>query len=130
VAAPALALRRYRRTAGMAATATLGESRLFLIDYLLRFLRVVVLLAIWRVILPARGAVSGMTLGAVLTYTLIAEVFGQQLTCQTELPTDLWEGTITTRLVQPMSVVEHYAADMCGRWWVWICLFSVPLLLV
>jgi hypothetical protein len=41
------------------------------------------LLSIWRIIFAGKGTVSGMTLGAVLPYTLIAEVFGQQLTCRT-----------------------------------------------
>lgn len=122
--------RRYGKTAVMAATSAVGESRLFLIDYLVRLVRVVVLLAIWRTVLPTHGAVSGMTLGAVLTYTLIAEVFNEQLICRTELTSDLWQGSIATRLLLPMSMVEHYAADMFGRWAVGLCVFSLPLLLV
>jgi ABC-type uncharacterized transport system permease subunit len=124
------ALRRYRSTAGMAAASEVGESRLFLIDYLLRFLRVAVLLSIWRLVLPRHGAVDGMTLGAVLTYTLIAEVFHDQLACRTALPNEFWEGTITTRLLQPLGIVAHFVADMCGRWAVALALFSAPLLLV
>lgn len=114
----------------MAATSAVGESRLFLIDYLVRMVRVVVLLAIWRTILPTHGAVSGMTLGAVLTYTLIAEVFHEQLACTTEVTSDLWQGTIANRLMMSMTIVEHYAADMVGRWAVGLCLFSLPLMLV
>lgn len=126
---PVLALRRSRKTAELAATSAVGESRLFLIDYLLRFLRVAVLLALWRIILPHRGAVSGMTLGAVLTYTLISEVFSEQLTCVTHITAELWDGSIAVRLLQPTGMVEHYAADMVGRWLVGLCLFSLPLLL-
>jgi ABC-2 type transport system permease protein len=123
------ALRGYRKTAAMAATSVVGESRLFVLDYLLRFLRVAVLLALWRIILPHHGAVSGMTLAAVLTYTLIAEVCAEQLTCATHLANDLWDGSIIMRLLQPMSTVAHYAADMAGRWVIGLCLFSLPLLL-
>lgn len=122
--------RRYGKTALMAATSAVGESRLFLLDYLVRLVRVVVLLAIWRTILPTHGAVSGMTLGAVLTYTLIAEVFHDQFACSTEVTSDLWQGSVATRLMMPMTMVEHYAADMVGRWAVGLCLFSLPLLLV
>jgi ABC-2 type transport system permease protein len=122
-------LRRYRKTVLLAATSAVGESWLFLIDYLLRFLRVTVLLALWRTVLPHQGAVSGMTLGAVLTYTLVAEVFAEPLACRTELASDLWQGAITTRLLQPLAIVGHYAADACGRWLVGLCLFSLPLLL-
>ena len=59
-------------------------------------MRVAVLLSIWRLVFAGKGAVSGMTLGAVLTYTLIAEVFGEQLTCRTQLDVALWEGTVAT----------------------------------
>jgi ABC-2 type transport system permease protein len=126
---PTIALRRYRKTATLAATSAVGESKLFLLDYLLRLLRVVVLLAIWRTILPAHGSVAGFTLGAVLTYTLIAEVFAEQLVCTTQVASDLWEGAIAMRMLLPMSLVEHYAADLCGRWLAGLALFSLPLLL-
>ena len=60
-------VRRYTRTAAMAATAYMSDSRYFVADYLLRFLRVCLLLSIWRTILAGRGPVSGMTMGTVLT---------------------------------------------------------------
>jgi ABC-2 type transport system permease protein len=122
-------LRRYGKTAAMAATSYVGDSRLFLIDYLLRFVRVAVLLSIWRLIFAGKGAVSGMTLGTVLTYTFIAEVFGEQLTCRTQLDVALWEGTVATRFLQPMGLVGQFASDMCGRWLIGLGLFSLPLLL-
>lgn len=125
-----LALRRDAKTAAMAAMSKVGESWIFLLEYLLRFLRVGVLLALWRVILAGRGPVSGMTLAQVLTYTLIAEVFAEQFLCRTELSDDLWQGTIATRLLHPVSLVEHYAADMAGRWAFGLALVGLPLLLV
>src|SRR5215467_386718 len=102
----ALRLRRYGKTAALAATGGIGESPLFLIDYLLRLLRVVVLLSLWRIILGHSGAVAGMTLGAVLTYTLVAEIFAEQLNAQTQLQEGLWQGTITMYLLQPLTTVE------------------------
>src|SRR5262249_43831596 len=44
-------LRKYGKTAAMSAASFTGDSPLFLLDYLLRFLRVVALLAVWRTIL-------------------------------------------------------------------------------
>lgn len=129
LAAARLGARRFHKTAIVAAGSSLGENLLFLVDYLVRFLRVAVLLAIWRVVLPQQGTVGGMTLGAVLTYTLISEVFADQLAGQTQLASDFWEGTVTSRFLQPTSLVSHYVADMCGRWLVGFVLFSVPLLL-
>src|SRR5439155_2399365 len=75
----------YWATATMASSGFVGESPLFLLDYLLRFARVAVLLAVWRTILDGKGATFGMTLGAVLTYTLVAEVFAEPLSGRTEL---------------------------------------------
>lgn len=114
----------------MAASSYVGDSPLFLFDYLLRFLRVLALLAIWRVILAGRGAVSGMTLSAVLTYTLIAEVYGSQLSPRTGLDMALWYGTISGRMLQPLSIFGQFSAEMCGKWLFELPLFALPLLLL
>jgi len=123
-------LRGYASTATMAATAYTGDSPLFVIDYLLRLLRVLVLFSLWRIILHGRGAVDGTTLDALLTYTLIAEVFADQFACRTELDTSLWEGSVAVRFLQPVNIVGQYTADMVGRWAFTACTFSVPLLLL
>jgi ABC-2 type transport system permease protein len=114
----------------MAASGATGDSPLFLVDYLLRLLRVVVPLALWRLILAHRGVVSGYSLGDVLTYTLIAAAFAEQLNPHTELDTAFWLGTLPVTMLQPVSLVTHFAADMCGRWLPGLILFTVPLLLV
>src|SRR3569832_1469300 len=101
-------LHKYWKTAAMAAASYIGDSALFLIDYLLRLLRVVVLLAIWRTILAGRGAVSGMTLGSVLTYTLLAEIFAEQMSPRTELDTALWNGSIVGRMTQPLNLFGQF----------------------
>ncbi|HEV2235136.1 MAG TPA: hypothetical protein VGR57_00610 [Ktedonobacterales bacterium] len=124
------ALRGYQKTAAMAVASAVGESRLFLLDYLLRALRVLVLLAIWRTVLPRHGTVNGLSLGAVLTYTLIAEVFAEQLLARTEATSDLWSGGVTGRMVQPTGLFGHYAAVMAGGWLVGLALFSLPLLVL
>ncbi len=126
---PIVTLRRYSKTALMAATSAVGDSPLFLVEYLLRLVRVTVLLAIWRIILSGHGVVSGYTLQAVLTYTLISEIFAEQLACRTELDTAFWEGTLAVRSLQPMGLVAQFAADMFGRWLLGLLLFSLPLLL-
>jgi ABC-type uncharacterized transport system permease subunit len=70
-----------------------------------------------------------MTLAQVLTYTLIAEVFAEQLACKTQLHMALWEGTIAVRMLQPMSLVGQFGADMAGRWCFGLLFFSLPLLI-
>jgi viologen exporter family transport system permease protein len=123
-------LHKYWKTAAMAAAGYIGDSPLFLVDYLFRFLRVAVLLALWRVILAGKGTVSGMTLDAVLTYTLIAEVFGGQLAPRTSLDWTFWSGAIVGRMLQPLGIFGQFAAEMCGKWLFELSIFSLPLLLV
>jgi ABC-2 type transport system permease protein len=122
-------LHKYWKTAAMAASSYVGDSPLFLIDYLLRLLRVIVLLSIWRTILAGKGTVSGMTLEAVLTYTLVAEVFAAQLSPRTTLDEVFWNGTIASRLLQPLGIFGQFSAEMFGRWLFEFSMFSVPLLL-
>ena len=126
---PILVTSHYVRTAAMATTSVVGDSPLFLVDYLLRFARVAVLLSLWRIILADKGPVSGMTLSAVLTYTLISEIFAEQLACRANMEMTLWEGTIAVRSLQPMSLVGQLAAEMAGRWLLGLILVSAPLLL-
>lgn len=129
-AAVTRAARRFGKTATLAATAYVGDSPLFPLDYLLRLVRVAVLLSIWRLVLGGRGPVAGMTLETVLTYTLISEVFAEVLNCRSELPTELWNGDIATFFLQPMSLVSQTMARTSGRWGFAFGSFSVPLFLI
>lgn len=113
----------------MAATGIVGDGPLFLVDYLLRFMRVALLLAIWRTLFRARPQVAGLPLAAVLTYTLIAEVFSEPLGGYTGLADSFWDGTIGSRFLRPMNVFAQYAVEAGGQWLVNFALFSVPLLL-
>ena len=123
-------LRKYWKTATMSATSYTGDSPLFLLDYLLRLIRVVVLLSLWRIILADKGVPAGYTVAIVLTYTLIAEVFAEQLDCTTELPAALWNGTIATRFLHPLGLFSQFMAETVGRWTFAFLTFSLPLLLL
>ena len=122
--------RKYLKTAAMSATSIVGDSPLFMLDYLLRVLRVLVLLSLWRVVLGANGQAAGLTLGALLTYTLIAETFADPLNTRTNLDTALWEGSIATRFLRPMSMYGQFIAETVGRWVFGFVVFSLPLLCV
>src|SRR5262249_14239893 len=125
---PMRPLRGPPRPAAMAATAFVGDSRLFLFDYALRLLRVLLLLALWRQILGPDGQASGYTTATVLTYTLIGEVFADQLSARTELTETFWLGTFVNRLLQPVGFVGIFVAEMVGRWLFSFAVFSLPLL--
>ncbi len=113
----------------MEATGRLGDNALFLFDYLLRFLRVALLLGIWRAVLGGRGSVSGLTLDGVLTYTLISAACSELLTCQTGLEFAFFDGSIATRFLRPTEIFVEAASEMLGRVVVSAAFFSLPLLL-
>lgn len=121
--------RKYQKTVAMSAMSFLGESPLFLIDYGMRLLRVALLLSVWRSILAGKGVVAGLSMSMVLTYTLIGEVFGDQLNCRTEVSDTFWDGSITTRYLRPLSIFGQFMGEMWGKWLPGIVLVSVPLLL-
>ena len=124
-------MRGYLKTAAMQMTGGMdGGIALMLGTYLLRFLRVVVLLALWRVILSAKGGASGMSMDTVLTYTLISSAFTDQLNCRTDLANDLDCGGITTRFLRPMGIFGQYASQMFGNWGLPFLLFSIPILII
>jgi ABC-type uncharacterized transport system permease subunit len=123
------ALRKGAATAQIAAVSMVGESLWFLLDYLLRFLRVAVLLALWRTLFADRGSVSGMTLEHVLTYTLIAAVFAEQLSPSAGIEGMVWDGTLVNRVLRPMSLTGVLVWEMVGRWLPGLLFFSVPVLL-
>jgi ABC-2 type transport system permease protein len=114
----------------MSASGMVGESPLFLLDFVLRFARVAVLLALWRIILAGRGPVGDLTIGAVLTYTLVAEAFSEPLSCRTDLAWTLFKGEIGARFLWPMNIVGQFAAETIGKWWFGLVVFSLPLFLV
>jgi ABC-2 type transport system permease protein len=119
----------YVKTAAMSA-GVIGDSPLFVLEYALRLLRVLVLLSLWRMILEGRPPSGGMSLGSVLTYTLISEVFAQQLSLRTTLRDAFWEGTLVIRFLRPMGLVRQLTAEMVGRWALHFGVFSLPLLVV
>ena len=118
----------YLKTAAMSA-GVIADSPIFLLGYALRLLRVLVLIALWKTILGNRPDTGPMPLASVLTYTLIAEVFAEQLSVRTTLNEAMWEGTLVIRFLRPMGLVRQLTAEMLGRWAVDFVLLSVPLYL-
>jgi ABC-type uncharacterized transport system permease subunit len=121
-------VRQWSATARLAATGAVAESPLFVVEYLWQAVRLCVLLELWRVVL-ASGAPSPMALGSVLTYTLLAHVFGNQLAARTSIADAFWQGTIAQHFLRPMSLVASFASEMTGGWLVGLVCFSLPLLL-
>jgi ABC-2 type transport system permease protein len=117
----------YLKTAAMAAE-SVADHPFFLLSYALRLLRVIVLLALWRNVLAERVGDGPLSLAGVLTYTLIAEVFADQLNVRTTLNQAFWDGTLVVRFLRPMGLVRQFSAEMVGPWCIDFVLFSIPLL--
>ena len=123
-------LRKYWIIAALESASMVGEDSLFIIQFVFRFLRVVVLLSIWRVLFAGQSAVSGLTVEALLTYTLIQEVLAEQLLPRTDIEWAMHDGGIAMRFLQPLSLVSQFTSQMVGRWAFGFAFFSLPLLLV
>lgn len=123
-------MRRFAATANMTATLGIGENLLVLARYVLQILQVLLLLAIWRVLFAGRGEVGGLALSQVLTYTVIAAAFSDQIEARTRLSWSIWEGTVNTRLLRPVPVFADYLAESVGSWVFRLLTFSLPVLLI
>ena len=127
----AASLNKHRKTALMEASGHLGDSPLFLLDYLLRVLRVVILMSLWHIILAGKDPVEGLTLQTVLVYTFMSEAFRQQMECRgSGLESAIWDGSIANRFLRPTGVFSQFVAQMFGRWSLEFLFFSIPLLLL
>ncbi len=120
---------KFNKTVQLSAVASIGENPLFLIDYLMRLFRVLLLLSLWRILLKNHPEIPGLPLSKLLTYTLISEIFAQQIACRTELETSFWNGSITTRFLRPLNIFTQFTWEMLGTWTVGFCFFSLPLFL-
>lgn len=123
------AWRGYRQTLLVTAGSNLGDPNVYLLWCAMGFLRVVILLSIWRMVLQPDEVVSGMSVASVLTYTLIAAIFSQQLDVRTELTETIWSGVVATRYLQPIGVPGLYLAEISGYWLFSLGTFGLPLLL-
>ena len=123
------AARKHLKTMTTAAVRSLDDRAWVLAgDFGLRLLRVVLLLSLWRIVLPETGDTSGMTRAAVLTYTLIAAVFAGQLSLGTGIELALRSGDIANRFLRPAGVFGQFTAEMVGAGMRDLLLFSLPLL--
>lgn len=102
-------------TAQMQANAEAGEDAYFILRFVFRVLRVSMLLAVWRTVLAAKPEL-GLAPEAILTYTLSAKIFAEQLSPRTNIEWRLFDGGIALNYLQPMGLVGQFAARMVGRW--------------
>ncbi|HUP85408.1 MAG TPA: ABC-2 family transporter protein [Acidimicrobiales bacterium] len=123
-------IRPYLATASMGATAGVGEHPVVLLDHAIALLRVALVVIIWKAILRSDAAPERPAPAAVLTYVLLARVLLDQLDVRTGVLGAIWEGTIATRLLRPVSFFGDQLAAMAGGWWLRWATFSLPAIVV
>lgn len=123
-------IRKFLSTAAMEANGSAGENSYFIVRFVFRILRVIVLLSVWRAIFAAKPQVLEQPMEVILTYTLIAEIFAEQLSPRTNIEWTLFDGGIAMHYLQPMGLALQFAARMVGRWLLGLALTSLPLVLL
>jgi ABC-type uncharacterized transport system permease subunit len=102
----------------------------FLSGYLIRLVRTLLLLAIWRAVFAQTNNGTPDELNQVLRYTLLAGILWEQVDVHTTASLTFWEGTASSRFLRPMSVFGQYIAETIGKWIPGLLIFSLPLLLL
>jgi ABC-2 type transport system permease protein len=110
----------------MAAAVGIGDHLLVALDYAIALLQLVVIVYIWRAILAGPLAPRSPSSVAVVSYVVLAQIFGQQLNAQTELSNSIWEGSVASRLLRPISPFGDYLSEMAGTWAIRLIAFSIP----
>ena len=106
-------IHKYGKTAAIVATQSLNDRSFGMLGmFVIQLSQVVILLALWHTVMSGQGEVSGMSLEAVLTYTLIAAVFGGQLGGRIQIDNDLWSGNIAHRFLRPLGIYGQMLAEM------------------
>jgi ABC-2 type transport system permease protein len=122
-------IKAYSRLIRLEATSPMSGGILyFLGGYFVRLVRTLLLLSIWRAVLPQSNAAD--QLDEVLRYTLLAGIFWEQIDVVTTASTTFWEGTASVRFLRPLNVFGQYVSETIGKWIPGLLFFSIPLILL
>lgn len=87
-------------------------------EYLVRAVQFAMLLLIWTALAGEGVDLGGLTLAQLMTYTLMASIFHQELDIISPATSALWEGSIIGRFTRPIPVPVSFIAETIGRWWI------------
>lgn len=97
-------------------------------EYFVRLIQFIMLVCVWRALAGEGAGLGGMTLGTLLTYTLMSSVLHQQLNIISPATSALWEGSIIGRYMRPFPVITSFVVETVGRWWIPVfLLYGLPL---
>ena len=124
-------MKKYMITAKLSALeVTNGGVVYLIIDVLLRIFTLVTLLYLWRAVMgQGIAADAGMSIGEMLSYTLVSALLADMLVVKTAAVGWLSEGVLQKLYGRPLSVLGQLAAQTIGGWAPMLLLFSVPMAL-
>lgn len=99
-------------------------------QYLVRALTLFMLLMVWRVLFRASDQIDGLTLGAMLAYTVLSSALDPILNVRTPASSWLHDGTILSLYLRPASLFGQLTAHTIGGWVMPVMLYTVPVLII
>ncbi len=91
--------------------------------YFAQAVQFVMLIFIWKSL--------GEGIDQLMTYTLMAAIFHQELNIISPATSSLWEGSVIGRFLRPMPVEVSFFAETIGKWWIPnFIFFGLPLWLL
>ena len=97
-------------------------------NYMLRLLRIVIMMILWRELFLHGADTGGMTLDQVLSYTLMSAVLEPLLDVRTPVSDWLHSGSILSNYIRPMGVFTQLTLHTIGGWIQPLVVFSLPAL--
>ncbi len=99
--------------------------------YFVQAVQFVMLIFIWKSLGENSILSNGLSLDQLMTYTLMATIFHQELNIISPATASLWEGSVIGRFLRPMPVEVSFFAETVGKWWIPnFIFFGLPLWLL
>ena len=99
--------------------------------YFVQAVQFVMLIFIWKSLEKGGALTQGTSLHQLMTYTLMAAIFHQELNIISPATSSLWEGSVIGRFLRPVPVEISFFAETIGRWWIPnFMFFGLPLWLL
>ncbi len=124
-------MKNYVVTAQLSATRAFDGGVLYILSgYILRWVRLIVMLLLWRSLAEQGADLGGFSVQQLLLYTMFSSVFREQLNIVTPIIDSFWDGSLISRYLRPTPVLRQLMAETAGTWIPGLLLYSLPMLLV
>lgn len=98
--------------------------------YLLRLVRLLVMLMVWRALFAGGADMQGMTLDQLLCYTVLGSVLQNLLDVRTQASNWLHDGSILSLYQRPMGIFSQLTLQTVGSWLLPLLLYGTPVLVL